>query len=174
MGHAAAEYDVHIGGLNSAILSGTRIFGDLSSVSAMLDFRWAPALLTANALFGQPFAKLSDILRQSGAAEVERLAWDRTGESYAATLSYSRPLNDSLQLNLDGTVLQLAGTPLRVVSRPHSPPASTTTRRRISSRPTSFGTGILSAAVCAMPSSNTTRAPCWKSTRATPLRRIGA
>jgi hypothetical protein len=60
---------------------------------------------------GQPYTKLSDMLKRYGSSELERLAWDRTGESYAASVSYSRPLNERLQLNLDGTILQLSGTP---------------------------------------------------------------
>jgi tetratricopeptide (TPR) repeat protein len=110
-GHSALEYDTHFGSFNSALLSGTKINGDQSSWSGTLDYRRAPSLFTANALFGQPFTKLSDMLKQYGASELGRLAWDRTAESYAASLAYSRPLNERLQVNLDGTILHVSGTP---------------------------------------------------------------
>ena len=110
-GHSAVEYDTHFGSFNSALLTGTKINEDHSSWSGTLDYRRAPSLFTANALFGQPYMKLSDMLKRYGVSELERLAWDRTSESYAASLAYSRPLNDRLQVNLDGTILHLSGTP---------------------------------------------------------------
>ncbi|MEQ1694217.1 MAG: tetratricopeptide repeat protein [Hyphomicrobiaceae bacterium] len=108
---ATAEYDIHFMELNSAVLSASQYFADQSTASVNLDYRRAPILLVSNALQGQGVFKLSDLLQRYSAAEVDRIALDRTAESVTGTVALSRPLNNWLQWNGDVTVNRLGGMP---------------------------------------------------------------
>lgn len=110
-GYGAVEYDIHFGEINSTVFTGNTMFADQSSASINLDYRRAPILLSSNALLGQGVYTLTDLLRRYSGAEIDRLAVDRTAQSYTGTGSYSKPLNSWLQWSSDLTLNYLTGTP---------------------------------------------------------------
>jgi len=105
------DYDVHFGRLNAAIGSGSWTFDDKSVLSGAVDYRRVPYLSSWNALQGQPFLTLYDMLKVNGASDVRQFALDRTPVFKSAMASYSRPINDNYQVIVDGTVTHLSGTP---------------------------------------------------------------
>ncbi len=105
---ATIDYDVHYGILNAAILSGSWTFPDKSTLQAAADYRRAPYISTENALQGQPFLTLYDMLRLHTTEEVERFALDNTPTYKSATLGFSRPIASDLQINLDATVSEMS------------------------------------------------------------------
>ncbi|WP_158658898.1 hypothetical protein [Methylocystis bryophila] len=108
---ATVDYDVHFGALNAAIGSGSWTFDDKSVISGSVDYRRVPYLASWNALQGQPFLTLYDLLKYDTQAEVQQWAKDRTPLFKSAMASYTRPINDNLQFIVDGTVTHLSGTP---------------------------------------------------------------
>lgn len=106
---ATIDYDLHFGELNAALLSGTWTLTDKSTLTGSLEHRKSPYLTTWTALQGQPFLTLYDLLKQRTLDEVEQLAVDRTLTYQAASLGYSRPLTDNLQVSLDVTAAETSG-----------------------------------------------------------------
>lgn len=104
------DYDVHFQRLNAAVLSGSWTFDDKSVLSGTIDHRRVPYLSSWNALQGQPFLTLFDMLKFNTRDDIRRFAIDRTPVFESAMASYSRPLNDNFQVNLDATVTRLSGT----------------------------------------------------------------
>jgi hypothetical protein len=98
------DYDIHYQALNSAMLLGTLQWGDRWTVTGTLDHRKAPYLTTRNALIGQPFRTLRELVGNVGMDTAEQWAMDRTGESDTVSLGVSRPWGERLQWNVDLTV----------------------------------------------------------------------
>jgi hypothetical protein len=105
------DYDVYFGKLNAAIGSGSWTFADKSVLSGALDYRRVPYLATWNALEGQPFLTLYDMLKFDTLSDTKQFAADRTPVFESAMTSYSRPINENYQVIVDGTVTHLSGTP---------------------------------------------------------------
>jgi hypothetical protein len=110
-GYGTIEYDAHFNQLNSVAGTASKVFADQSAASINLDYRRAPILLASNALQGQGVYSLRDLLLRYTTGEIDRLALDRTAQSYTATASYARPLNSKLQWTSDATVTHLTGMP---------------------------------------------------------------
>ncbi|UFZ03712.1 hypothetical protein LQG66_31620 [Bradyrhizobium ontarionense] len=104
------DYDTHFRALNAAVFSGTYTFDDKSVINASFDYRKVPFLSTWNALQGQPFLTLYDMMKFNTAAEIRQFAIDRTPTFQSAMVSYSRPLNETWQVAADATVTNLTGT----------------------------------------------------------------
>jgi tetratricopeptide (TPR) repeat protein len=104
------DYDVHFNELNAAIISGSWTLADKSTLSGGVDYRKAPYLSAWTALQGQPVVTLHDLLKLKTKDEIDQLAIDRTATYQSATLGYSKPINDHLQFNIDGTVANISGT----------------------------------------------------------------
>lgn len=104
------DYDTYFKRLNAAIFSGTYTFEDKSVINTALDYRRVPFLSTWNALQGQPFLTLYDMMKFNTAADIKQLAIDRTPTFSSAMVSYSKPLNDTWQVSTDATVTNLSGT----------------------------------------------------------------
>jgi hypothetical protein len=98
---AMVDYDLHYQEINSAVLTGSLQLPARWALSFSGDHRRAPVLTTRNALIGQPFATLDDMLTLYSSAEVERLARDRTPLSDLVSLSISRPLGERFQFSLE-------------------------------------------------------------------------
>ncbi len=98
------DYDVHYQALNSVMLLGTLQWGDRWTFTSTLDHRKSPYLTTRNALIGQPFNTLSELIDTVGIATAEQWASDRTGDSDTVSLGVSRPWGERLQWNVDLTV----------------------------------------------------------------------
>ena len=112
------DYDVHFGELNLGLATLNYTFPDTANLSLTLDYRQSPLLTTTNALNGQIFADtllpvpdLQGLRPFFTDEEIYRLASDRTYVSKSLTLSYSRPIVDHLQANLDFTATDTGGTP---------------------------------------------------------------
>lgn len=107
---ATIDYDVHFRELNAAIFSGTYTLDDQSVINTALDYRKVPYLSSWNALQGQPFLTLYDMMKFNTKDEIRQFALDRTPTFESAMVSYSRPLNPNWQIGGDATVTYLTGT----------------------------------------------------------------
>ena len=109
-GFLTVDYDIHFQQLNAAIASGSWTFSDKSVLHLGGDYRKAPYMTAWNALQGQPFATLYDMLKVRTKQEVDQLALDRTPTYQSATIGYSYPLTEKLQASLDVTAANMSGT----------------------------------------------------------------
>jgi tetratricopeptide (TPR) repeat protein len=107
---ALVDYDVHFQELNAAMFSGSWTLADKSTISAGIDYRKSPYLTSWNALQGQPFLTLYDMLKLHSKEEIDQLAIDRTPTFKSAMVGYAFPLNNNYQVNLDATASSLSGT----------------------------------------------------------------
>lgn len=105
------DYDVHYGDLNAAILNGSWTLADKSTLHAAYDYRKAPYLSTWNALQGQIYPTLYEMLKTKTLAEVEALAVDRTASYMSVSAGFARPINNTFQATFDATMTNLQGTP---------------------------------------------------------------
>jgi tetratricopeptide (TPR) repeat protein len=106
------DYDVHFDKLDAAIFTGTWTLPDKSIIRAGADYRMAPYLTTWNALQGQAFTTIYDLLKRSAYTQVDlmQMAIDRTATYQSANLGYTRQLTDKVQINLDVTQAHINGT----------------------------------------------------------------
>jgi tetratricopeptide (TPR) repeat protein len=107
---ATIDYDLHFQQLNAAIFSGSWTFSDKSTLYGTADYRKAPYLSAWNALQGQPFTTLYDMLRSHTKEEIDQLAIDRTAAYTSAMVGFSRPLTQNLQVSMDATAVNVSGT----------------------------------------------------------------
>jgi hypothetical protein len=104
------DYDVHFQQTNLALLNGSLRFEDDSSVSMSVDYRRSPLLTSLNAVFGQAVENPNDLLGTYVEDEIYQLAQDRSAHSRSVSVSYSRPLMEKLQLNVDVIGTNVSGT----------------------------------------------------------------
>jgi hypothetical protein len=104
------DYDVHFGQTNLALLNGSVRFDDESSVSVSVDYRRSPLLTTYNSIFGQSVTDPNELLGTYTEDEIYQLAQDRSAYARSASLSYSRPIMEKLQLNIDMIATNVSGT----------------------------------------------------------------
>ena len=107
---ATIDYDLHFQQLNAAIFSGSWTFFDKSTLYGSVDYRKAPYLSAGNALQGQPFTTLYDMLRFHTKEEIDQLAVDRTATYTSAMVGFSRPLTTNFQVSMDATAVNVSGT----------------------------------------------------------------
>jgi hypothetical protein len=107
---ALLDYDVYYGVLNTAqVIGSTTLPFDLRA-DASLSYRTTPILTTSNALIGQPFDSMDDLLDVFSESEVKDLARDRTSDGVTFTASMTRDLSERFQLNGDFAVSTLSDT----------------------------------------------------------------
>lgn len=104
------DYDVHFQQTNLALLNGSLRFEDDSSISMSVDYRRSPLLTTQNAVFGQAVTDPNDLLATYVEDDIYQFAMDRSAHSRSASISYSRPLMEKLQLNIDVIGTNVSGT----------------------------------------------------------------
>jgi TolA-binding protein len=109
--NAALDYDPYFDQVNYARVSGTRIFGDQSTLTLSFDYVQSPSLAIGNAERGQADRTLDDLRELFTLNDIKRIAIDRTITSTSATLAYYRPLNDTWLLNMDATIFKTQGNP---------------------------------------------------------------
>lgn len=107
---ATIDYDVHFSELNAAIFSGTWTMPDKSTFNAAVDYRKSPYLSAWTALQGQPFLTLYDMLKVRTKEEIDQLAIDRSATYKSATVGFSRPITEHMQVIADATVTNVEGT----------------------------------------------------------------
>ena len=108
---ATFDYDIHYQELNAAVLNGNWTLADKSTLHAGFDYRKSPYISTWNALQGQVYPTLYEMLKNKTLAEIEDLAVDRTASFTSASAGFARPLNEQYQISLDATVTNFSGTP---------------------------------------------------------------
>ncbi len=104
------DYDTYFNELDAAIFTGSWTLPDKSSVRLTADYRKAPYLTAWNALQGQAYVSLYDLLKANTLADVRQMAIDRTATYESANVGYTRQLTDKLQVNLDFTAAHIDGT----------------------------------------------------------------
>ncbi len=104
------DYDIHFDKLDAAIFTGSWTLPDKSIVRAGADYRMAPYLTAWNALQGQPFTTLYDLLKVYTQSQMQQMAVDRTSTYQSANIGYTRQITDKLQINLDFTQAHINGT----------------------------------------------------------------
>ncbi|MFA5951948.1 MAG: tetratricopeptide repeat protein [Hyphomicrobium sp.] len=107
---ASVDYDLHFGDFNSAVVSGTWTLLDKSTLHAGAEYRKFPYLSAWNALQGQPFITLYDLLKTYSIDDVDQLAIDRTASYQSANLGLAHPINEHLQVTADVTIADTSGT----------------------------------------------------------------
>lgn len=108
---ALLDYDTYFGMVNTARLSGTRIFADRSSLTLTADYTHSPLLALSNALQGQIVTTLSALNGTYSLAQMHQLAIDRSTATSSLTAAYSKPLNDVWQFSVDGATYSTTGSP---------------------------------------------------------------
>lgn len=108
---ASVDYDIHYDELNAALVNGSWTLPDRSTLHAAYDYRLSPYLSTWNALQGQIYPTLFEMLKTRTLAEIEQLALDRTTSYTSVSGGFSRPLNETFQVSLDATMTNLSGAP---------------------------------------------------------------
>ncbi len=106
-----ADYDVSYALLNTVLTLANWQFENGAGLNLVLDYRLSPTLTTSNALQGQTFTSIKDMLAVKSESEVRQLAVDRTARSKSATVGGNVPLNQKLQLSSDVTLSNLGGMP---------------------------------------------------------------
>ena len=108
----SVDYDVHFDKLDAAIFTGTWTLPDKSIIRAGADYRMAPYLTTWNALQGQPFTTIYDLLKKTTytQADLQQMAIDRTATYQSSNVGYTRQITDKFQINLDVTQAHINGT----------------------------------------------------------------
>jgi tetratricopeptide (TPR) repeat protein len=107
---ALLDYDVYYGVLNTAQVIGSTTLPFELRADASLSYRTTPILTTSNALIGQPFDSMDDLLDVFSESEVKDFARDRTADGVTFTASMTRDLSERFQLNGDFAVSTLSDT----------------------------------------------------------------
>ena len=107
---ANIDYDIHYQKLNAAVLTGSWTMADKSNIHGAFDYRKSPYLSTWTAIQGDVYPSLYEMLRNRTLAEVESLAVDRTASFTSASAGFSRPINETFQVNVDATITNYSGT----------------------------------------------------------------
>ncbi len=106
------DYDLFFDELNALMVSGSWSSADKLRFNWSLNHRKSPYISTRNALLGQSADSLEEL--QSfflSDEEILDLAIDRTLESSTATLTVSRPLNDTFDISSNLTWMDISGAP---------------------------------------------------------------
>lgn len=104
------DYDIHFNEINAAALNGSVTLPEKTNLHAAFDYRKSPYLSTWNALQGQTYPTLYEMLRLKTLAEVEQLARDRTASFTSVSAGIAHPLTSKLQLSFDVTMTNFSGT----------------------------------------------------------------
>jgi len=107
---AMIDYDIDYAELNSILTLGAWRLSERTTVSGLVDVRKSPILTTRNALIGQPFTTIEELLLVWTEEEIRQLALDRTAQTTTATLGVSQSLGERFQLNIDFTATEIDGT----------------------------------------------------------------
>jgi tetratricopeptide (TPR) repeat protein len=91
------DYDTSYNLLNIFLLNANWVFQQRGNMFLTVDIRRVPYLSTSNALQGQPFTTMSELLEIFTVDEVRQLALDRTALSRTFTVGGSKQLNGFLE-----------------------------------------------------------------------------
>jgi len=114
---SVVDYDTSYNELNIFLLNANWIKPNQGSLYTTIDIRKVPYLSTSNALQGQPFLTIEDLLQAFSEEEVRQLALDRTASSHTFTFGGSKQLHGFLkgygqyQVSGDFTINSTSGMP---------------------------------------------------------------
>jgi len=107
---ALVDYDIGFKKLNSLVIQGNwNVRGGLT-LSGSIDHRTSPYLTTRNALIGQPFTTIDELLQIYSSDEIRQLAEDRSREVRSYRVGASQSLSERFQLNADFSLVEFNGT----------------------------------------------------------------
>jgi tetratricopeptide (TPR) repeat protein len=109
--YTGVDYDINQDKVSSAFISGNWQANDRLVLSASLDYRTQPFLLTSNALTGQEQDKLPSLVNLLGEKQVLVLADDRTADAVTAALGISYTFSDRWQMSFDVLWSDVSGMP---------------------------------------------------------------
>jgi len=104
------DYDYGYDKLNTVLVLGTWRFDNRLTLTGLADVRQSPILTTRNALVGQPFTSISEMLGVFTEAEIRQIALDRTSDMTTLALGVSKPLFERFQINADVTAVDIGAT----------------------------------------------------------------
>lgn len=91
------DYDISYDELNIFLFNANWVFPQQGTLFTTVDIRKVPYLSTSNALQGQPFQTMDELLSMFSEEELRQLASDRTATSHTFTLGGSKQLNGFLK-----------------------------------------------------------------------------
>jgi tetratricopeptide (TPR) repeat protein len=106
-----ADYDVHFGDINNALLLGTLITDSRWTFNLDASRQRSPMLSIRNALIGQPTLAFDDLWALFTDDELEQLAADRAAQLMQLGFSASHPLGERGQWTVNLLSVNLTGTP---------------------------------------------------------------
>jgi hypothetical protein len=109
--YAGVDYDINQDKVSSAFISGNWQANDRLVLSASLDYRTQPFLLTSNALSGQEQDKLPSLVNLLGEKQVLVLSKDRTADAVTAALGVSYTYSDRWHMSFDALWSDVSGMP---------------------------------------------------------------
>jgi len=104
------DYDTKFNRVGIAIANGTWTLADKSTFNFAVEHRASPGLDTRDALIGQTATTLTNLLAFYTKDEIYQLASDRAGYADTASIGFSRPINEHLQVSLDASWFDLTAT----------------------------------------------------------------
>lgn len=110
-GFALIDYDINFGQLNTAKVSGTKVFANSASLTLSADISRSPLLALSNALSGQAEQTLSGLNAFYTLSEMQQLALDRSATTRSATVVYSVPISDVWMASINGSAFLTGATP---------------------------------------------------------------
>ena len=114
---SVVDYDISYNELNIFLLNANWIRPNQGTLYTTIDIRKVPYLSTSNALQGQTFLTIEDMLQSFTEEEIRQLAQDRTATSNTLTLGGSKQLHGFLdgfgqyQLSGDLNINNISGMP---------------------------------------------------------------
>ncbi|MFN3958991.1 MAG: hypothetical protein ACK4NP_03665 [Parvularculaceae bacterium] len=106
------DYDVFFDSLNLALFNGSWRLKDDTTFNVAFDYRYAPTLMTLDALQGQGVETIDELrtLRGFTDADIYYLAEERAARLTSGSFNFSRPLTKDWQINAGVTFSNVAPT----------------------------------------------------------------
>lgn len=108
---ALIDYEVSYKELNIFLLQGHWQSSKGTTYNLLFDYRRSPPLQTTNALIGEPFDSIDDLLATRTEEQVRTDARDRTVEAKVFAVGVLHPFTPKLQLGFDLTLTNISGLP---------------------------------------------------------------
>ncbi|MDH5180595.1 MAG: SPOR domain-containing protein [Gammaproteobacteria bacterium] len=111
--YTMVDYDKSYGELNKIFFVGTWFLENDRSINVTANYGKSPYLMTSNALQGQSYTSVEEMMTAGGYSEEEirQIARDRTADFHSLTVSWVMPMNKSFNFAADVTLSNLSGTP---------------------------------------------------------------
>ncbi|WP_165793849.1 SPOR domain-containing protein [Hyphococcus luteus] len=104
------DYDTFYGSLNLALFNGSWRLEDNTNINIAFDYRWAPALMTIDALQGQGVESIEELRSTYADEDIYSLAQARAARLKSGSINISRPLSEKFQVNAGVTVANMKPT----------------------------------------------------------------